>query len=349
MRITIPFCFLILSIFFVLHSKSLIHPYKYPFPFELQDISFQDKQYSFPYNPRKLNKNPNDTIYVAILDQHFFPNPSQCLMKNQWIDPFLTKEQIEGVEWYSFANYTNKNCSIRPITVSPPPKKTKIINIETYLLIETFKNYINRSKSGYLFLVGDSAFINVDKILQFFEDIRIGYPSPITTNFARGGCIEKRYFFHLFVYNCGLLISRAAVIEMLNSKIWEICIQITLPTEEVLGQIFDSVNVIVHSHQQGEFISAEFADPLSFQKLINKNFSNLIECKYTGLKWAFPGTVSSCDQSYHRINDIFGWHATIDGNETKFLELAPKIVNETPNNIGYVWNKDQIYLCEIKE
>ena len=121
-------------------------------------------------NPSPLRKNNKfESLYIAIYDDEYEAKEYQCLMKKQWMDPFLQNDLIDGIEFYSLISYTNNLCNLSTITLKNPPKKMK--DPSSWEIHEILKSYIERSNSGWLFLVGPSAFIKKEEFFSFFNKL----------------------------------------------------------------------------------------------------------------------------------------------------------------------------------
>lgn len=306
-----------------------------------------------------------------ILDSEFKSDHFQCLAKKQWIDPILQEPYIDGVEIYSRARWFNKECNLSSIVTPKPPNEYLIANPSSWVLSNALKMFLERSDSGWLLLIGDSAYIKIDLFKHFFQQF-ILEKDPLTTSTASGGCIDQRYFFQMLIVESGIIFSRKAVENVFNERsvrTWEITYQIGLNADEALSQIATGNYLFPRSRSNDCFLGREFVSSNDFVILENissmyqkagsiesESFNEQIKemlpkCAIPDYYYNInPGMQGLCSKRITPLNDVFIWSAS-GANKTKldFLSNADKLINNLPNSVGYFWNPDKPQLCYIPQ
>lgn len=323
-------------------------------------------------NPPRLSKSTpvNETLYVMIFDSEFKADHFQCIAKKQWIEPFLKEPFVDGVEIYSRSRWFNKECNLSTIVTPKPPKKYLIANPSSWVLSNALKMFLERSNSGWLLLIGDSAYIKIDLFKQFFHSFILN-KDPLKSPTASGGCIDQRYFFQMFIVESGILFSRNAIENIFNEKslaTWNITYQIGLNADEALSQITTGNYLFPRSRSNDCFLGREFVSSNDFVTLekisslyqsestSNESFNEIIQtmlpkCEIPSYYYNInPGMQGLCSKRITSLNDVFIWSAS-GANKTKleFLTNADRLISNLPNSVGYFWNPDKPQLCYISK
>lgn len=346
--------------------SSYIHSERYIIP-EIKWSSEKDNP-----SPPHLSKSfqAKDKLYIMILDSEFKPNDFQCLAKKQWIDPILKEPYVDGVEIYSRNRWFNSACNLSSIVTPKPPKIYSTINPSSWVLSNALKMFLERSDSGWLLLIGDAAFINLDKFKDFFSRFK-EEKDPITTSTATGGCIDQRYFFQMFIVESGIIFSRKAIENVFRErsmKTWDITYQIGLNADEALSQITTENYLFPRSKANDCFLGREFLlsdDFVSLESISSmyqnkkyqeENFDQIIQemiplCEIPKQYYSInPGMQGLCSRKITPLNDLIIWSAS-GSNKTKFefLSNADRLLSNLPSSVGYFWNPDKPQLCYIKK
>lgn len=327
-------------------------------------------------NPKlNLPSSPNNltgkTLYIAIIDTEYAPHPFQCLMKNQWVDELSKHWFIDKIEYFSRIRWTNKQCNITTI-VTPHPKFKDTLNPTSWILVNTLKMFLERSKSPYLFIVGDSCYLKVNEFVDFFSKFN---------GRISGGCIEQRYFFQMLLIESGIIISRQTVMNFISDsamKTWDVASEVGITADESFSQIGDQVGLYIKNYAENRFVGREFREYSDFDRLKNKRFEDLPPCTIPSVYINNPpGEQGICSSEITKFNQIISWSAFIPADPTKttsykssltdklnfnsnsdnesesarnkykFLKNARKMINNNPDYLSYYWAQSKPRLCKI--
>ncbi|EAX96547.1 hypothetical protein TVAG_256870 [Trichomonas vaginalis G3] len=320
--------------------------------FEKRHI-YRNKQYNWKLGtnppPPKLSTNgQSDKLYVMILDSEFESRPHQCIMKRQWMDPFLEHVEVDGIEVYSANAWTNKECNLSSITIPELPEQK--INPGAFLLYESLKLFLERSDAGWLYIIGDAAYIKVDRFFAWLGNIMKSH-SALTENFIIGSCVEERYFFQMLLTSSGVLLSRAYVKRLVATRdddLWDVSMAVGITADEILAKISDKIGVYIPGKQTSDLVGRGFTDASHYKILMDKDFDNLPKCNIPQeYLRPFAGELGLCTAQIMKFNDIRVWSATRHLGKQKFLEDAEEMLNNNPDSLGYYWDRLYLTLCKL--
>jgi hypothetical protein len=168
--------------------------------------------------------------------------------------------------------------------------------------------------------------------------------------YMSGGCIERRYFFRMFVVDSGVIMSRKGVERILLQKeAWNMMIDIGIAFDETLGHIADDIGLGIHSQARHQFVGREFRRRHDFETLRLKNFTNLSTCAVPKQFFqVVPGELGVCSTSISRFGDVFAWSGVGEGDPVQFLREAEQMMTGNPDNLGFWWDWTKPVLCLIE-
>lgn len=335
-------------------------------------LSYKDYIKSKPFQQKKIkwgnpntNKNPprhstlkksEDKLYIMIFDTEFQANKYQCIAKQQWVDPLSTEDFIDGIEFYSHSTYTNWECNISTIVPPQPPEQFMSPNPSSWVISKALEMYLSRSDSGWVLLIGDAAYIDVEKFKDFFKHFKT-MKDPLRKEYASGGCIEERYFFYMLILDSGILLSRKGaerVLETFSKNTWEVAYQIGLNGEEALSQIFIHNLISPQGSANDLFLGREFvsSDDLELLSDITVNnmpykINTLPQCIIPKMYYSIrPGESNLCSYTVTPLNQIIIWSGSGKyQSKLEFLTKAPKILQNIPPILSYYWSPVKPKLC----
>ena len=306
------------------------------------------KLHENPPPPHLSSLNTSKMLYVLILDDEYQASPHQCLMKQQWMDKFMERPEVDGVEVYSVNYWENKECNLSSITIDELPSQQ--INPSAFLLYKSLQLFLQRSEAGWLFIIGDSAYIKVDRFFDFFNKSTFR-TNPERETYLLGSCVEERYFFQMLLSSSGLLLSRRFAEKLVktgNDELWNVSYRVGITADEILSKIADKINVYVPGRQTTEFLGRGWAQKEMYEMLLSKNFSALPKCKIPReyLNPA-PGELGLCISQIISIEKMSVWAGARKRFITKydFLHNAERMLEDLPENLSYYWDRIYPTLC----
>ena len=332
-------------IYYILNTKRIEKSYD-----DFEDplnISSKIKPFKTSNLPPQRRNNKFESLYIAVYDDEYEPKDYQCLMKKQWIDPFLQKNLVDGIELYSLTKYTNKECNLSTVALENPPKRMK--DPSSWQIHEILRSYLERSKSGWIFLVGQSAYIKTNEFFSFFENLlnSFTYEGLIM---SKGSCFEPSNYFQIHQISSGVFISRKAVEKILNlDDFWEIAFSIEVDGNEALFHALDQIGVVPVQSNVNGMIGNVFDNEDELNKLLTKDFANLEKC-YSNRDRNddyFSFLDQECIRKQQYLSEIFSWASITKTNRTFFLENAEKMLSNNPENIGVKYIDKKLKLCKI--
>lgn len=299
--------------------------------------------------PQKLsNSSANEKLYVMIIDSEYESNPYHCIMKNQWVDKFIKNPKVDGVEMYSVNAWTNQECNLSSITIPEIPKQK--INPSAYLLYNALSMTLNRTDAGWIFIIGDAAYIHVDRFFEWVSRIMNSH-NPEYEIFMTGSCVEERYFFQMLLTSSGILISRKFAENLVKSgsdSLWDVSYSVGITSDEILAKISDKLGQYIPGTQTSVLVGRGFTDKLHYELLTEKQFDSLPKCKipeeYLN---SVPGELSLCISQILKFNQIISWSGTYQIGKLEFLKNAEKMMNNNPDDLGYYWDRLYLALCKL--
>ena len=287
-------------------------------------------------------------LYVLILDDEYQSSPHQCLMKKQWIDEFMKRPEIDGVEIYSVNYWENKDCNLSTITIDEIP--TQQINPSAFLLYKSLELFLQRSEANWLYIIGDAAYIKVERFFNFFNKT-IKKIHALYETYLLGSCVEERYFFQMLLSSSGLLASRKFVEKLLKTgkdELWKVSYTVGITADEILSKMADKMSIYVPGRQTNEFLGRGWAQKEMYDMLLTKNFSSLPKCKIPH-EYLNPGAgeLGLCTSSIVSVNDMSVWAGTRKRYISKydFLNNAEKMLENLPPDLHYYWDRLYPTLC----
>lgn len=301
-----------------------------------------------PPPPKLSKKNQTEKLYVMVLDNEYESKPHQCLMKKQWMDPFLQHPEIDGIEVYSVNAWTNEACNLSSITVPELPKQQ--VNPSAFLLYNSMKMFLERSDAGWLFIIGDAAYIKIPRFFEWLE-MTMRSNNPLTEIYMIGSCVEERYFFQMLLSSSGILLSRSYVNHLVDSgsdQLWDVSFNVGITSEEILAKISDKLGVYIPGKQTHEFVGRGFTHASHYQKLLDKDFKGLPKCIIPHMYLhPEPGELGLCSAQVFKFDDMSIWSGLNHLSKQKFLEDAEKMMTGNPQSLGYYWDRLYLTLCQI--
>jgi len=300
-----------------------------------------------PNPPPELHSPDNDSLYVAILDFQSEPAAHHCLLKSQWIDKFLARDNVENVEFYSLASWTNEDCHLHSLPVDRPPER--MADSSSWLFTESLKLALNRSTSGWFFIVTDAVYIRVDPFFAFFANHAQSL-DPFTQKSFFGGCYEKRYFFQLMTPESGVFLSRHFAEELLRlTKVWSVVMDIGIQYDEALAHISDEVGVSIKRNAVEEMLGRAWRNHSDFELMANKSFGNLPVCAVPRSHiYNAPGELGLCLAGVVRLNSVITWAVDDAMDKKMFLERAEEFIEGNPDDLGFYWDLTRPTLCIVR-
>jgi hypothetical protein len=307
---------------------------------------------SSPPNPPPIRRQKvagNTSIYVAIIDFENRPGPHHCRMKTQWMDKFLDRSDVEDVEIYSLTSWTNPRCSFRSLAVPVPPKD--YVDSSSWLFVNSLQIALNRSNSGWLFVVCDSVYIRVEPFFEYFRQ-RMHDWNPFQYIRLFGGCLEQRYFFQMLVPESGILMTRRFADEMLKPDIldvWGVAMEAGIHYDEVFSHVSDQIGIYVQSSAVDQMLGRPWRNESQFQLLANKSFDVLPICTVPAhYIYNAPGELGLCSIRVTPFNSIISWAAASETtSKIDFLDHAERYFEGNPDDLGFYWDMTRPTLCII--
>lgn len=298
-----------------------------------------------PPPPARSTEDPNEKLYVMIIDQEYSAKPFQCLFVDQWVRDMEESDFVDGVEIYSLNAWKNEECNISSITINELPKYT--INPSSFLALKSMQLALERTDAEWFFLIGDAAYIKVHRFLDFFTSMKKNVKDKKT--FMIGSCVEERYFFQMLLFDSGVLMSRDIVkmmAESENDHRWDVAFQTALPAEEIFAEIADNNGISMASKQTHEFLGRGFRNQSDYERLREKRFNDLPICKIPyELLVPGPSQLGICSAAIVALNDMSVWSAARGMSKGEFLEEAESLLSGIPDKLGYYWDRLYPTLC----
>ncbi|OHT09702.1 hypothetical protein TRFO_21325 [Tritrichomonas foetus] len=335
----------LISFAFLLFAISMIY---FTNPFEVSDVipenanpDISANQYREPdLPPRKAtNGDPNNKIYIAIIDSEYKPSDIQCQLKDAWIKDIDQYNFIDGVEFYSNVSFQNEKCDIQSISFPQPPSRFNMKHNPSCMIMKNMlKIFLERSDAGWLLYVTDSAFVNLKNLQKLIHSLYCN--DPINQPRISGHCIEVRDYFQIFVKNSGALISRkTALLLSQTEKIWNISCEIEIDGSEAVAHSLDVNKMYAIRNHNQRFLGHPFTQEKFYDILLNKKFSELEKCplKYESKRVCSPTT--------QPINELAVWSSVGDYmNKSFFIQNAKRML-EVDSSVYFKYNGYQSELC----
>jgi len=299
-----------------------------------------------PPAPRLSSVSDDKQIYVAIIDDEYQPKPHHCKMANQWVSEFLENPRVDGVEIYSANAWSHPDCNLSTITIpSMPPQ---LFNPSAYILLRTFKMFLQRSTSGYLFVIGDAAYIKTNQFFQYLDRVTTS-TRPLSERFMIGCCVEQRYFFQMLMINSGIVFSRRLVEDYVNSSqdhLWNVSFDVGIASDEILAQISDKIGIHIPGKQTHYHLGRGWRVQKHYQYLKDKKFDELPQCNIP-MEYLRPppGELGLCAAQIYKVNEVFVWSGSRGMTKLQFLESAEEWLTDIPDNVAYYWDRLYPTLC----
>jgi hypothetical protein len=261
------------------------------------------------------------------------------------MDAISRADYVDGVEFYSTSPYEQTECDLRAIAVAAPEFRTR--NPSTHLLFETLRLFLARSSAGWLFLINDAAHVRTDRLDRFFREEMAGDGGRAI--FARGSCVERRFYFQMLSITSGILITRSTAERLLaKDEMWNVTMEIGLPAEEALNQILDDIGVRARASKRDDFLGQPFRVPNFRQNLLNKEFSDLQQCQKPSENPEQPGVAAVCSTEITKMNELIVWAGAGRNNTDKewFLTHAKIMLENLPDKVHFVWDRLYPALCK---
>ena len=301
---------------------------------------------TLPPAPNLSKVSKSKSLYVMILDDEYEAKPHQCLMKKQWVDEFLKRGEVDGVEVYSTNYWINKECNLSSITINKMPEQK--INPSAFLLYNSLKLFLERSDAGWLFIISDAAYIRTKRFFSFFNQ-KISNIDPERETFMIGCCVEERYFFQMLLISSGIIISRNFAKRIVNTgddQLWNVSYTVGITAEEILAKISDKNGVYIPGKQTHEMIGRGFAYKEMYEMLKKKEFGSLKPCDIpVEFLRPQPGELGLCDAQLHQVDDMSVWAGTRFMSKYEFLKDAEEMIGGLPSNLYYYWERLYPTLC----
>lgn len=297
---------------------------------------------SNPKPPRTNNK--YESLYIAVYDDEYEPKDYHCLMKKQWIDPLSKNKIIDGIEFFSLNAWDSDECNLSTITVKRPPKFMK--DPSSWQVYQIMKQYIERSNSAWLYLVGSAAYIRIDEFIRMFSHLLEDYTDESAV-MARGCCIEPSYYFQLLQISSGVFLTRKAVQKMLAlNDFWNTTFAIEIDGNEALGHALNSIGITISYSNIIGMIGDEFFDEKDMRRLVDKNFDGLPDCTIReDLLNPAPGNNGNCIKDVQLFLSLIVWAGGGKSNRYAFLKNAQRMIENSAPNLGVIWERTKPKLC----
>jgi hypothetical protein len=277
------------------------------------------------------------------MDSSYQSATYHCLMKSQWMDQVADWNFVDGLEFYALDVFENPKCTLPAVVVQPPLRRAA--NPSAYLLFETLRFFLARSQAGWLFLIGDAAFVKTQKLEAHLKHcVNRWYHFSS----ARGSCVERRYFFQMLSIQSGVLINRQTVEHMINhEEMWNVTIATGLPADEALSQVLDAVGVDVKGSKDDHFLGQPFRNRSFNSDLLEQSFDHLKVCKRPDGKPEKPSIASVCSSEITRFNDVIVWAGGGRDAVAKewFLTHAQAMIDGVPDSVHFIWDRLFPELC----
>ena len=298
-----------------------------------------------PPPPNNSHVTPSQKLYVMVIDEEYQPSKFQCLFVNQWVRNMEKSEVVDGIEIYSLNKWENTECNISSITINELPLQT--INPSAFLLINSIKMALNRTDANWFFVIGDSAYIKVEKFLNYFQ--HIASENPPEDKFIIGNCVEERYFFQMLLLNSGILMSRSVMQQFVDTSddhSWEIAFQTALTGEEILAEMADKNDIDIKTKHTNEFLGRGWRKPEHFDILRSKRFDVLPHCNIP-YNYYVPGAseLGLCSYDIVSLNHISVWSGVRGMSKFEFLDEAEDMLAGVPDYVSYYWDLLYPTLC----
>jgi hypothetical protein len=304
-----------------------------------------------PAPARTPGASANATLYAVVLDLEHRPGAHHCLMKRQWIDPFLARREVEAVEVYSLVGWAQPACGLRALAVPRPPPD--FVDPSAWRFVNALRLALNRSASGWLFVVGDAAYIRVAPFFEYFAATAAA-SRPLARNAMLGGCLEKRYFFQMLTPESGVFVSRRLAEELLSPammEVWAVVMKTGIRYDEALAHLTDQLGVHIKGAAAEQFLGRAWRNASHFALLESKAFGALGACAVPRhYVYNAPGELGVCSWRITRLNDVVAWSAAEDADMGKaaFLARAERMLAGNPDDLGYYWDRTRPMLCLVQ-
>jgi hypothetical protein len=288
---------------------------------------------------------PQSQLYIAVMDTAYGIARYHCRMKRQWMDRISELPFVDGLEFYSLASSKNPNCTLPLFHV--PPRARKSANPSSFLLYQILQLFLARSDADWLFLIGDAAYVNFENLKGYLRE----WMSHNTMySWARGSCVERRYYFQMLSIQSGILITRKTVEELLaRGEMWDVTIDTGLPADEALSQVFDDVGVVAKASREDRFLGQPFRNHRFYDSLIQKKFDDLKVCERPDKKPEEPGIASVCSGEITQFKSLVSWAGggKSEAGKEWFLEHAEEMLNGLPDSVNFIWDRLFPELCQV--
>jgi hypothetical protein len=267
-------------------------------------------------------------------------------MKAQWIDHFAELSFVDGIEFYSIETFDNPKCGLSVVPI--PRLSRKFANPSAYLLWQILRNFLERSDAGWLFLIGDAAYVKIEKLEEYLKKWMKG---DIQRIWARGSCVERRYYFQMLSIQSGILITRNTVEELLvRDEMWNVTMETGIPAEEALSQILDDVGVIAKASKEDWFLGQPFRNWSFHDDLLEKRSDHLKVCERPDLKPSEAAIAAVCSGEITRFSNLIVWAGGGKNATTKewFLTHAKEMMEGLPDNLHFIWDRLFPELCRTE-
>lgn len=339
--LAIAACFFIISLF---NSRSkTTETLDFEDPFHLK--SKIPKTQSNPPPPRHVND--LSSLYIAIFDDAYEEKPYHPIIYEQWISKLSEEPFIDGIEMYSLTKWKCQTCNLSTIVVKNPPKFMS--DPRSWQLHQTLLGFLERSDSGWLFLVGDAAYIHLENFIRFIRHEVLTHYSSDSITF-KGSCIEPRYFFQALQISSGILISRSVVEKITElDEFWHANFEMMMDPDEALSHAFCQLNACADLGIKAGFIGDAFKEKSDFDVLMNGRTADLPACKLPDyLANPPPGIAGNCVKFAWKFSEIISWAGGGKDNKFEFLNNADRMVSSIRSEYGIIWEKTRPRLCRFE-
>jgi hypothetical protein len=291
---------------------------------------------------------PPDAVYVAVLDLGNRPRAHHCLMKDQWIDPFLARPEVENVELYSQTAWAHPSCGLRSIGIAAPPSARP--DPSPWLLLQSVALALNRSASPWLFVVSGAVHIRLPRFFDFVAD-RTRDAQPLNRTVLLGSCYEKRYLFQVFVPDSGVMVSRHLAETLVRDAAkWEIFMDAEIGYDDALAHLSGQPALSSRSGVVDEFLGRTWRNASDFDLLESKSFDGLKECAIPQqYLMRGPAELGLCSSRITPVNSLITWAVGDGMDPAEFLRKAPRFLEGNPDNLAYYWDLTKPTLCLIQQ
>jgi hypothetical protein len=291
----------------------------------------------------------NASLYVAVVDFDNEPGPHHCQIKRQWMDAFVARDNVENVELYSLTSWTNAQCGLQSLSAPRPPRD--YVDPSAWLFVNVLRLALNRSASGWLFVVRDAAYIRVGEFFELFES-RTRNVDPFRDVSLFGGCLEQRYFFQMLVPESGVFMSRRFAEEVLRPGIvdvWTVVMDAGIHYDEAFAHCSDEVGIYMKASAVDQLLGRGWRNHSHFDALASKDFDDLPYCRIP-LEYLFnaPGELGLCSRSITPFNSVVSWAASDPMDKVQFLSKAHQYMEGNPDELGFYWDRTRPTLCMMR-